>query len=79
MSYLFLHKVNVAYHRLAPHGHLHANRHTKITKACSNVLHSLPATKMPYGGDVKAAVKSLLPILEELYQMPSLFDDEVDE
>ena len=54
------------------HGVLHAQRVADTTNAVTTVMQDLPATELPYNGDVKLAAQEVLPVLEDLFKMPDM-------
>ena len=55
-----------------PHGALHAQRIDHATNAVEQAMQDVPATKVPFKGDVQKAMSKVLPILEDLFDMPDM-------
>ena len=64
------HSVNTHDPHSGPHGDLHTNREADVTNAICAVLQEYPASSLPHEGNARAAYLRLLPVLEELFQMP---------
>jgi hypothetical protein len=69
----FIQDVARMYEKLRPADDaLYLTRRTVSVDAISTVFSELPANKLPYQGDVNKAAKECDPILEALFDMPSL-------
>ena len=55
-----------------PHGVLHSERTDHAANAIAAAMQDVPATKMPYKGDVIKARQKVLPVLEDLFDMPDM-------
>ena len=54
------------------HGVLHVQRVENTTNAVTAAMQDLPAAELPYNGDVKHAVQQVLPVLQDLFDMPDM-------
>ena len=69
-TYSFLKDVVYNYESLGPHGPLHIDRRRHCHHAITATFNSLPAANLPFQGNVTEATLSVLPVLEDVYEMP---------
>ena len=55
-----------------PHGVLHQDRYAHAANAISVAMTDLPATTMPYKGNTIKALENIMPMLEQLFDMPDV-------
>ena len=51
---------------------LHQERYAHASNAISVAMADLPATKMPYKGNTIKALENIMPMLEQLFNMPDM-------
>ena len=74
--YAFVHRVAKTYvsaredNELPPAEDMHEDRDTVCYNCVTAVMEEIPEHERPHNGDVDAAAKLVLPILEDLFQMP---------
>ena len=68
--YSFCKEVALQYEILGPHGPLHIDRLVHCENAITAVFNFLPATSVPFNGNVATATQHVLPVLEAAFAMP---------
>ena len=54
-----------------PHDELYTDRRAHCVNAVSAVFQKLPPTQLPHEGNAQETIRTVLPILEQLYDMPA--------
>ena len=68
-NYHFIKRVVKAYYSFG-YNDLHDKRKTLCLNAVKTAFMSFPTTKLPCGGDAKRAAQNVLPLLEDIFEMP---------